>query len=191
MGNFVDFAEVKERCSIVDAVALLSLKCTEERQQLRAPCPVCGGGPRAIVITPAKNLFHCFPSKAGGDQIALVSHVKGVSQKDAAGLMLGAETKGTVQSTSTVQSTGTVQDHFPPLDYLEADHVTVEALGLSQETAEALGIGYAPKGMMKGYIAIPIRLPTGELTGYIGITEGKVPKEFHLSNVVTFPKKSA
>jgi hypothetical protein len=29
----------------------------------------------------------------------------------------------------------------------------------------ALGIGYAPKGMMKGYVAIPIRLPTGGLTG--------------------------
>jgi hypothetical protein len=80
---------------------------------------------------------------------------------------------------------------FPQLDYLEADHITVEALGLSQETAEALGIGYAPKGMMKGYVAIPIRLPTGELTGYIGVTEAELPKEFHLSNVVTFPKKSA
>jgi hypothetical protein len=57
--------------------------------------------------------------------------------------------------------------------------------------SEALGIGYAPKGMMKGYVAIPIRLPTGELTGYIGITEAKLPKEFHLSNVVTFPKKPA
>jgi hypothetical protein len=32
---------------------------------------------------------------------------------------------------------------------------------------------------------------TGELTGYIGVTEAKLPKEFHLSNVVTFPKKSA
>jgi hypothetical protein len=63
------------------------------------------------------------------------------------------------------------QDHFPPLDYLEHDHITVEALGL----AEALGIGYAPKGMMKGYVAIPIRLPTGELTGYIGVTEEKLP----------------
>jgi hypothetical protein len=37
----------------------------------------------------------------------------------------------------------------------------------------------------------PIRLPTGELTCYIGITEAKLPKEFHLSNVVTFPKKTA
>jgi len=33
------------------------------------------------------------------------------------------------------------------------------------------------------------RLPTGELTGYIGITEAKLPKEFDLSNLVTFPKK--
>jgi hypothetical protein len=74
---------------------------------------------------------------------------------------------------------------------LEFDHVTVESLGIASDTAEALGIGYAPKGMMKGYVAVPIRLPTGELTGYIGITEGKVPKEFHLSKVVTFPKKSA
>jgi hypothetical protein len=39
MGNFVDFAEVKERCSIVDAVALLGLKCTEERNQLRRLVP--------------------------------------------------------------------------------------------------------------------------------------------------------
>jgi DNA primase len=106
--SYIDFAEVKARCSIEQAAKLLDLKTTEERSQLRAPCPACGnGGPRAIVITPAKNLFHCFPSKAGGDQIALVSHVKGVSQKDAAALMSGSETKGTVQSTSTVQN-GTV-----------------------------------------------------------------------------------
>jgi DNA primase len=192
MSGFVDFADVKARCSIVDAVALLGLKTTEERNQLRAPCPACGnGGPRAIVITPSKGLFHCFPSKAGGDQIALVSHVKNLSQKDAATLMLGQSSPGTVRSTSPVPATGTstVQDKFPPLDYLEADHITVEALGLSQETAEALGIGYAPKGMMKGYVAIPIRLPTGELTGYIGVTEARVPKEFHLSNVVTFPQE--
>jgi hypothetical protein len=44
--------------------------------------------------------------------------------------------------------------------------------------------------MMKGYVAVPVRLPTGELTGHIGITEDKVPKEFHLSRVVRFPKKT-
>ena len=108
--------------------------------------------------------------------------------------MLGQAAPGTVQgSTSTSASTVQVppHDHFPPLDYLEFDHITVEVLGIDASTAEALGIGYAAKGMMKGYVAIPVRLPTGELTGYIGITEAKVPKEFHLSRVVTFPKKTA
>jgi hypothetical protein len=47
---------------------------------------------------------------------------------------------------------------------LEFDHIVVESLGIEANTAEALGIGYAPKGMMKGYVAIPVRLPTGELT---------------------------
>jgi hypothetical protein len=44
---------------------------------------------------------------------------------------------------------------------------------------------------MKGYVAVPIRHPTAEPTGYIGITETKLPKEFQLSNVVAFPKKAA
>jgi len=44
---------------------------------------------------------------------------------------------------------------------------------------------------MKGYVAIPVRLPPGELSGYIGIAEAKLPKEFHLSNMVTYPKKTA
>jgi CHC2 zinc finger len=194
MSGFVDFADVKARCSIEQAANMLGLKTTEERMQLRAPCPACGnGGPRAIVITPSKNLFHCFPSKAGGDQIALVSHVKSVSQKDAAGLLLEHSTPGIVRSTSAVPatSTGTVQDHFPRSIIWSSTHVTVEALGLDPETAETLGIGYAGRGLMKGFVAVPVRLPSGELTGYIGITEAKLPKTFHLSNVVTFPKKSA
>ena len=97
MSGFLDFADVKARCSIEQAANLLGLKTTEERMQLRAPCPACGTGePRAIVITPSKNLVQCFPSKAGGDQISLVSHVKGVSQKDAAALLLSQSTPDTM-----------------------------------------------------------------------------------------------
>jgi hypothetical protein len=187
MSGFVDFADVKARCSIEQAAVLLGLKTTEERMQLRAPCPACGnGGPRAIVITPAKNLFHCFPSKAGGDQIALVSHVKSVSQNDAAALLLGQSAPATVRSTSTGASTSTVQvqDKFPTPDYLEFDDITVEALGLDPDTAETLGLGYAGRGF-----GCPVRLPSGELTVYIGVTEAKLPKTFHLSNVVTFPRR--
>jgi hypothetical protein len=43
--------------------------------------------------------------------------------------------------------------------------------------------------MMKGYVAIPIRLPTGELTGYIGITEGKVLRSFTFPAWSHFPRR--
>jgi len=82
-----------------------------------------------------------------------------VSQKDAAALLLGQSGPGTVQDGKVpVTSTSTVppHDHFPPLDYLEFDHVTVESLGIDASTAEALGIGYAVKGMMKGYVAVRV-----------------------------------
>jgi hypothetical protein len=34
----------------------------------------------------------------------------------------------------------------------EFDHLTVEPLRISPHTGEALGIGDAPRGMMKGYV---------------------------------------
>ena len=66
-----------------------------------------------------------------------------------------------------------------------------QAAKLLPRDSRSAGYRLCAERLMKGYVAIPIRLPTGELTGYIGITEAKLPKEFHLSNVVTFPKKTA
>jgi hypothetical protein len=68
---------------------------------------------------------------------------------------------GKVRSATTVPP----HDHFQPLDYLGIRSRYGRTFGNSPDSAEALGIGYAPKGMMKGYVAIPIRLPTGGLTG--------------------------
>ena len=85
---------------------------------------------------------------------------------------------------------GPLGDVFNAVPLLE--HIMNERDMQVKLSGASLGrFGYAPKGMMKGYVVNPIRLPTGELTGYIGITEAKLPKEFHLSNVVTFPKKTA
>jgi hypothetical protein len=105
---------------------------------------------------------------------------------------------GTVQKPvpATGTSTGTVSKEragFAPLDYLEPSHEAVEAVGFDPIVAEALGIGYAPKGMLRGTVAVPVRLPDGSLAGYIGITEAKLPTKWHGidTNVVTFPKKTA
>jgi DNA primase len=192
--GYIDFNELKARVSIEEAAGCLGLKLTKAGAQFRSPCPACkSGGDRALVLTPAKNLFYCFAAQSGGDQIALAAHVKACKTNEAAHFLAG---NGTVQATSTSTSTGTVSkdraEGLKPLDYLEHEHPAVEAVGFDAETAKALGIGYAPKGLMRGTVAIPVRLEDGTLSGYIGVTEAKLPPRWHLeTNVVAFPKKTA
>jgi len=65
-------------------------------------------------------LYLCFSAKAGGDQIALASHVKGLTQKDAAHLLSGQP--NTCTATVLVKGTSSAS---PPasenLDLLKRD----------------------------------------------------------------------
>jgi hypothetical protein len=67
-----------------------------------------------------------------------------------------------------VTSTSTVQDHFPPLDYLEFDPRHGGGLGAGPGTAEQPGIGYAGRGLMKGYVAATVRLLPARLRATSG-----------------------
>jgi hypothetical protein len=67
-------------------------------------------------------------------------------------------------------------------------------LDLRMKGNDQHGIGYAGKGLMRGTIAVPIRLEDGTLVGYIGVTEiEKIPSKWQLpvSNVVAIPKRTA
>ncbi len=55
-----------------------------------------------------------------------------------------------------------------PLDYLQASHEAVQALGISSETCAHFGAGFAPKGIMRGRFAIPIHDRNGNLLAYCG-----------------------
>jgi hypothetical protein len=45
----------------------------------------------------------------------------------------------------------------------------VQALGVPDDIAEALGIGWAKRGTMLKRVLIPLRSPSGKLVGYNGI----------------------
>lgn len=154
----VDFTQLKTLVTIENVVALLNLPLKKSGEQLRGACPICeDDNPRAFVITPAKQLFYCFKCEKGGDQIQLFAEVKKLDVKQAAN-DLERHFKATPPETA-----------MDPLDYLQHDHAAVEALGLPAEAAKAIGAGYAGKGVCRGRVAIPIRLPNGKLAGYIGI----------------------
>lgn len=167
---FLDFEAIKADYPINRVVDLLGLQMRMKGASWRGKCPVCeSDGDRNLVITPDKGVFYCFSAESGGDQLALIAHVRGCSVKDGAQWLVGDQAHQA--PTKPKEKTVTALDGFKPLDYLVADHPAVEALGFDSDVALALGIGYAPRGILKGTVAVPIRRPDGAIAGYIGLTE--------------------
>ena len=177
---FVDFAELKTRVSIEQAVQMLGLSLSLHGSQFRGACPVCqSGGDRALIVTPAKGLFYCFAAKTGGDVIALTAHIRGIGVKEAAEELNRAF--GTVQnSTGTVSKNratapqaqaASKQSAFDPEAYasrLDAAHASLDTLCISTATLTDWKAGYASSGTNRGRLAIALHDRDGNIIGFGG-----------------------
>jgi phage/plasmid primase-like uncharacterized protein len=76
---YIDFQELKERVSLDQVAHMLGLKLKAGR----TTCPACKGDDRSLAVTSSKG-FYCYKSQKGGDQIALVAHVRDCGMKEAA-----------------------------------------------------------------------------------------------------------
>ncbi len=217
---FIDFSHVEQLATIEQLADMLGLNPKKERTQLRCSCPI-HGGERSLAISPdvrskrgSLGVFFCQEAKTGGDRIGLVAHCMDIGQQDAAFFIQEQFGTGTVDGTvnSTVSkeratvpqktegraNVPTKPEGFDPaaiaakLAYTE----DVGALGISEEDAAGLGIGFhAAPGFLRGRVAFPIRNGAGTIVGYIGYQKGgnpplKVPSRWHdvETNVVRFPK---
>lgn len=164
---FIDKDVIKSSRTFAEVIGLLKLDLTQSGNQWRGTCPVCKKE-RGLVVTEGKGAF-CFGTKQGGDVVWLVQHTLSIPFKDALHFL-----EPTVEEEAK-KGNGKLQ----PLSYLQPENEMVAAVGFSTEFAKTHGIGYAPKGLMKGSVAIPFRDQTGTLLGYIGILEAAVlPKDF-------------
>lgn len=174
--SYLDFTEIKNTYSIEDVANRLGLKLNKTKNQLRGACPSGEGDKRSLVITPDKGVFYSFAKQTGGDVIKLVEFVKNITAKEAAAWITDSSTVPTVPAEETPEAEP--RGGFKPLEYLEADHPAVQALGFDPLVAETLRIGFAPRGILKGTVAIPVRLADGTLCGYVGITEAVLPPDW-------------
>ena len=188
MAYALDFAELKQRVSIEQVAAWIGAQLKPHGAQLRGPCPICkAGGDRAFVITPAKGCYYCFGEcRKGGDVIALVANAE-----DSLGQGGGRSNRPSIRRRANRNGSPPFPPAPPqekgalkPLDYLQSDHEAVRALGLSEETAQAFGLGYAPRGILRGRVAVPIRDRAGVLLAYCGIaaSEEQSPRFLFPSN---------
>jgi DNA primase len=191
-----DFAEIKEKVSIEQAVEMLGLEVTRSGGQLRSPCPACGnGGHRALAITPSKGLAYCFSAGVGGDVIFLASHIDKCSLVEAGNRLadyfkIGQKQKPHVpQATEHKKTVAKPPAQFDPKAFAEKLEYSpeVEALGISEEDAQALGIGF-----YRGKLYQALRYDTGDIAGFAAVEGAKLPSKLlpQVHNVVAFQKRA-
>ena len=174
MAYALDFAELKQRVSIEQVAAWIGAQLKPHGAQLRGPCPICkAGGDRAFVITPAKGCYYCFGEcRKGGDVIALVANAR-ASFAQGGGRSHRPSVRRAIRSRNGSRP-------FPPAPAAGERGAETARLsperprssarpGLSEETAQAFGLGYAPRGILRGRVAVPIRDRAGVLLAYCGI----------------------
>jgi DNA primase len=190
MSNPVDFAEIRERVSLEQAVQFLGLDLKRDGAAYRGPCPHCAsGGDRALIVTPAKG-FYCHAQKRGGnDSTSLVAHVKGLSQRDAAAELQEhflTVPKATPSGTKKTAS-GFDPDAFAQKLVYSGE---VEDMGISEDEAHALSIGFHPQ---RELVYFPVRNADASIAGFIAITDAaaiKLPPTWLLSTVVPFKARA-
>jgi hypothetical protein len=154
--DYVDFAGIKERVSMEAAVGFLGLKQLERSgDQCRYQCPMCKGN-RDLSVNVGKQVFKCFSwGKGGTDSIALVAHVRGIRQRDAAVLL--DQQFPAQQATSPAPKAETGGGAVPDI---------AEMLGISPAALSALGAEYDEQS--KRFV-IPLRGSGGVQVGSLGI----------------------
>lgn len=182
----VDFKVLRDALDIARVADWLNIELTKRfmSSEMRGPCPVHGGGKRALVINTKLNRWSCWAPEcrrdkdlASGDAIALAAKILKIPVRDAA-----------VQLQSRFLNT-TYRKDFTPSERLakveeklQYEHEEVQRLGLTPDQARTLGIGWMPGGTMPKKLLLPVRTREGDCIGYVGIPSGtdlKVPKVWH------------
>jgi hypothetical protein len=197
MPKFIPFEDVEELATIEQLAQMLNLQLQPSKTQLRGVCPIHGGGDRTLCISPgvrskrgSLGVFYCQASQLGGDRIGLVAHCMEMEQQEAAFFINAQFGTGTVGN-STENSTVTVSKSranepepakpVAPAHKFDPEkfgaklvwHEEVKALGLTEEEAARLGVGFHPQ---RKAVFFPIRNPDHSISGFIGCDAAKMLK---------------
>jgi DNA primase len=195
----LDFNDIKAHVSLEQVMQMLDLRLKKSGSQYRGDCPVHGGNDRTFVVTPNKG-FYCFSEKKGGDQIAMYAHCKECTNYDAAVAITAhfrltnspaPEVKPNQRQVNSKTTSEPQARDFDPDAFAAKLQYTpeVEALGLSQEDADRIGVGWHPQ---RKAIYLGFRNPDGSWSGWMKFSEGELvmPPSWISTNVVPMKRRA-
>lgn len=210
--TWIDFRDIKARVSIEKVLAHYNIQLKSSGpHHLSGACPLpCHAGDRsnknAFHVDTDKNAFNCFTHCGGGNVIDLVAHMEECGFREAA-VKLNEWFLADVSAPVAVPEKQGGEEGVEvemamvnkPLTFelkgLQGNHPFLrKTKGLSVETVKHFGLGFCTKGLLAGWVAIPVHNREGELVAYVGRavnatqaeTEGKykVPPGFKKSQEV-------
>ncbi len=186
----IDFDAVKRAVPMSDVITYLSIPGLKQKssRQWKGTCPFCKGADCFVVSQDGgrdkTGAFNCFKCPVGGDQIELVSMMRGNPRKDSHGVFAaakelherfvggGAEAERVSNASNTSpQPQREKRQGFDPEAYaktLDPTHEALAAFGIDPETYREWKSGYAGSGVNRGRLALPIVAKDGAIVGFVG-----------------------
>jgi len=176
---WVDYRHIKASVPIAKVLAHynIQLKQTAEHH-LAGACPIPShSGDRsnktAFHVDTQKNVFNCFTHCGGGNILDFVAKMEGCEIRKAAQLLNDWFLVDTSGGTPESAGQGTGESGNKPLTFelqgLKNNHpFLLKEKKLSMSAVKEFGLGFCSKGLLAGWVAIPIHNVKGELVAYAG-----------------------
>jgi DNA primase len=197
----IDNASVEQLKNNIDIVDIISnyIEIKKAGANFKANCPFHGEKTPSFVISPAKQIFHCFGCGVGGDAIKFVQEYEKLNYPEA------LEKIASIMNFSLVYSKGTnnnnearrvleqIQNWYSKnLDGVEYAKGYLQKRGVTQQSIEKFGIGYVGKSheLLNFLSTALLPLPKAQDAGVIDRRE-RGGYYARLTERITFPIYSA
>jgi DNA primase len=184
---WIDYKHIKRSVPFERVLAYYGVKLKPAGDhQLVGYCPLTlHAGDRsnqtAFHVDTQKNIFNCFTHCGGGNVIDFAAKMEDCSFRDAAVMLYkcfladesAPEEKPTYGATAVHEDSQEGHLENKPLTFtlqgLNSNHPFLrKTKGLTFETIKEFGLGFCTKGLLAGWLAIPIHNREGKIVAYIG-----------------------
>jgi len=183
---WVDYRHIKAAVTMQQVLGRYGIELRPAGpHHLAGPCPLTGhGGDRsnrnAFHVDTEKNAFNCFTHCGGGNVLDFVAKMEGCSVRDAAAKLTvwflmtpGADPEAIEQNSRVGESVAETNQGNRPLSFtlkgLKGEHALLRKVkDLTPQTIKTFGVGFCTKGLLAGWIAIPVHNREGQIVAYVG-----------------------
>jgi DNA primase len=194
----IDNASIESLKNSIDIVDVIGsfIELRKAGANYKANCPFHGEKTPSFVVSPSKQIYHCFGCGVGGDSIKFVMELEKLSYPEAIEKLASMNnfslsyTKGSSDYSDAKRVLEAVgQWYVKNLNHNETAMKYLLDRGISQNSIETFEIGYVPSGqeVMKFLQSALLPLPKAAEAGIIAQSENGSGYYARLVERITFP----